>query len=76
MATCISHPPLDRLTTHDFSHIFKLKQEFDTVKKLCGLSGFGWDDAKQKVTALDDVWEDYLKVKVSTVFVESMQHAA
>ncbi|KAF8260594.1 hypothetical protein EI94DRAFT_1747973, partial [Lactarius quietus] len=27
------------------------------------LSGFRWDDIEQKVTALDDVWEDYLKVK-------------
>ncbi|KAF8256442.1 Myb/SANT-like DNA-binding domain-containing protein [Lactarius quietus] len=41
----------------------RLKQEFDTVKKLRGLSGFGWDDIEQKVTASDDVWEDYLKVK-------------
>ena len=34
--------------THDFSCLFKLKQEFDTVKKLRGLSGFVWDDAEQK----------------------------
>ncbi|KAI9441114.1 Myb/SANT-like DNA-binding domain-containing protein [Lactarius psammicola] len=40
-----------------------LKQEFDIVKKLRGLSGFGWDDAQQMVTASDEVWEDYLKVK-------------
>ncbi|KAI9452920.1 Myb/SANT-like DNA-binding domain-containing protein [Lactarius psammicola] len=41
----------------------RLKQEFDIVKKLRGLSGFGWDDAQQMVTASDEVWEDYLKVK-------------
>ena len=35
-------------------------------EKLQGLSGFGWDDTEQKVTASDEVWEDYLKVKVST----------
>ena len=35
-------------------------------EKLQGLSGFRWDDTEQKVTASDEVWEDYLKVKVST----------
>ncbi|KAH9014105.1 hypothetical protein EDB85DRAFT_1899347 [Lactarius pseudohatsudake] len=38
----------------------QIKQEFETVKELRGLSGFGWDDAKKAVTATDDVWEAYL----------------
>lgn len=44
------------------------------MKKLRGLSGFGWDDAEQRVTASDDVWEDYLRVKVSTTFTELTQY--
>ena len=65
------------LTMHTLTPLspFELKQEFDIVKKLRGLSGFGWDDADQKVIASDDVWEDYLKVKVSTMFTELTQYA-
>ncbi|KAH9168569.1 Myb/SANT-like domain-containing protein, partial [Lactarius sanguifluus] len=40
----------------------RIKQEFETVKELRGLSGFGWDDAKKMVTATDEVWEAYLAV--------------
>jgi hypothetical protein len=58
-----------------FHYLFKLKQEFDVMKKLRGLSGFGWDDAEQRVTALDNVWDDYIKVKVSTKFTELTQYA-
>ena len=25
-----------------------------------GLSGFGWDDVTKKVTASDQVWDDYI----------------
>ncbi|KAH9013586.1 hypothetical protein EDB84DRAFT_1568586 [Lactarius hengduanensis] len=39
----------------------KLKQEYDTVKELRKLSGFGWDPAKKCVTASLDVWTDYCK---------------
>ncbi|KAH9052000.1 hypothetical protein EDB83DRAFT_2316626 [Lactarius deliciosus] len=38
----------------------KIKQEFETMKELRGLSGFGWDDVKNTVTATDEVWEAYL----------------
>ncbi|KAH8978076.1 Myb/SANT-like DNA-binding domain-containing protein [Lactarius hatsudake] len=38
----------------------RIKQEFEIVKELRGLSGFGWDDAKNTVTATDEVWEAYL----------------
>ena len=40
----------------------QLKQEFEIVKELRGLSGFGWDDIKKIVTATDEVWEAYLAV--------------
>ena len=40
----------------------QLKQEFDIVKELRGLSGFGWDDERKVVTASADVWEAYLEV--------------
>jgi hypothetical protein len=57
---------------HSFVDIFslsdqidQLKQEFDIVKQLRGLSGFGWDDDKKLVTAMADVWERYLEVSPS-----------
>ena len=40
----------------------QLKQEFDMVKELHGLLGFGWDDGHKVVTAPADVWEAYLEV--------------
>ena len=40
----------------------QLKQEYDTVKELCKLLGFGWDDTKMCVTAPHSVWEEYCKV--------------
>ncbi|KAI9429510.1 hypothetical protein H4582DRAFT_2089058 [Lactarius indigo] len=39
----------------------KLKQEYDTVKELRKLSGFGWDPVKKCVTASLDVWTEYCK---------------
>jgi hypothetical protein len=41
----------------------RLKKEFKIVKTLRGLSGFGWDESKQIVTATDKVWEAYLAEK-------------
>ncbi|KIJ39985.1 hypothetical protein M422DRAFT_257297 [Sphaerobolus stellatus SS14] len=38
-----------------------LKGDYAMVKKLCGLSGFGWDDAKMVVTASPEVWDKYLE---------------
>ena len=43
----------------------QLKQEYDTIKELCKLSGFGWDDAKMCVTAPHNVWAEYCKVSTS-----------
>jgi hypothetical protein len=40
----------------------QLKEHFLVVQTLRGLSGFGWDDVKHMVTALDDVWDQYLAV--------------
>jgi len=42
---------------------FQLKQEFDIVKTLRGLSGFGWDDERKIVTASSDVWDAYIEVR-------------
>jgi hypothetical protein len=42
--------------------ILQLKQEFDIVKELRGISGFGWDDERKVVTASPEVWEPYLEV--------------
>ncbi|KAI9431664.1 Myb/SANT-like DNA-binding domain-containing protein [Lactarius indigo] len=39
----------------------RLKQEYDIVKELRGLSGFGWDPNLNTVTAESDVWDAYIK---------------
>ncbi|RWR73164.1 Myb/SANT-like domain-containing protein [Cinnamomum micranthum f. kanehirae] len=39
-----------------------LKTRYKQIKTLIGLSGFGWDDKEKKVTAEDQVWDDYVKV--------------
>ncbi|KAF8194055.1 hypothetical protein K438DRAFT_1469004, partial [Mycena galopus ATCC 62051] len=41
-------------------HYTNLKGAFNAVRKLRGLSGFGWDDGLKMVTASDEVWELYL----------------
>ncbi|KAH9040660.1 hypothetical protein EDB85DRAFT_1924505 [Lactarius pseudohatsudake] len=38
----------------------RLKQEYEVIKELRGLSGFGWDDTKKLVTATAEVWDAYL----------------
>ena len=40
----------------------QIKQEYDTVKELRGLSGFGWDPQLCTVTAEMEVWDAYIKV--------------
>jgi hypothetical protein len=47
----------------------QLKDNFLVVQTLRNLSGFGWDDTKHTVTALDDVWDQYLAV------VDSIGHS-
>ena len=39
-----------------------LKHHYNHIKTLMGLSGFGWDDVTKKVTASDQVWDDYITV--------------
>ncbi len=41
----------------------QFKAEFKVVSTLQGLSGFGWDDVRKMVTAMDQVWDAYLKVR-------------
>ncbi|RWR73024.1 Myb/SANT-like domain-containing protein [Cinnamomum micranthum f. kanehirae] len=38
-----------------------IKSHYNHIKILMGLSGFGWDDITKRVTAEDQVWNDYLK---------------
>ena len=40
----------------------QVKQEYDVVKELQGLSGFRWDATLCTVTAEPDVWSTYIKV--------------
>jgi hypothetical protein len=44
-----------------------LKQEFNIVKQLCGLSGFGWDDERKIVMTSPEVWDRYLKVSLPSL---------
>ncbi|KAH9017190.1 hypothetical protein EDB85DRAFT_2155395 [Lactarius pseudohatsudake] len=39
----------------------KLKQEYETVKELRNVSGFGWDPVKHCVIAEHTVWQEYIK---------------
>jgi hypothetical protein len=39
-----------------------IKLEYNTVKELRGLSGFGWDPQLCTVTVDRDVWDAYIKV--------------
>jgi hypothetical protein len=41
---------------------FKLKSEFLAIQRLRGMSGWSWDDAQHKVTALDDIWDNHIVV--------------
>lgn len=40
----------------------QLKKSYVQVKTLRDSSGFGWDDFKQVVTALVEVWDTFLAV--------------
>ena len=46
---------------------FQLKQEYEVIKELRGLSGFGWDETKKLVTATAEVWDAYLAVSVASM---------
>jgi hypothetical protein len=39
-----------------------MKADFAIVKTLYNLSGFGWDDGMQTITAQDHVWDAYILV--------------
>ena len=52
----------DHTTDHQ-----QLKQEYNIVKGLCKLSGFGWNEAKMTVTASNDVWTDYCTVSTAAI---------
>ena len=42
------------------SQISALKKKYTAFKNLVDLSGFGWDDERQTVTAPANVWETYI----------------
>jgi hypothetical protein len=46
-------------------YFFQLKGEYKTVKALRQMSGFGWNEGKQCVTAAADVWNAYIAVSAS-----------
>ena len=52
----------------------QIKQEYDAVKELRGLSGFGWDPQLCTVTAEHDVWDAYIKVNTFFAFHLTLTH--
>ncbi|XWS76609.1 hypothetical protein CRYUN_Cryun01aG0191400 [Craigia yunnanensis] len=38
-----------------------LRRQYNVIKNLLELDGFAWDDARQMVTADDNVWQEYIK---------------
>ena len=54
----------------------QLKQEYDVVKEMRGLSGFGWDPQLCTVSAGDDdVWIAYIKVSSCLMWHSLCTHA-
>ncbi|RWR73107.1 L10-interacting MYB domain-containing-like protein isoform X2 [Cinnamomum micranthum f. kanehirae] len=49
-----------------------LKHNYNHIKTLMGLSGFGWDDVTKKVTASDQVWDDYITDRTALVPLMSL----
>lgn len=47
----------------------KVKAQFLIVQQLCRMSGFGWDEGRQVVTALQDVWDKLAKVHNRVFYV-------
>ncbi|RWR94158.1 putative nuclease HARBI1 [Cinnamomum micranthum f. kanehirae] len=43
------------------NYLRTVKSHYNHIKILMGLSGFGWDDITKRVTAKDQIWDDYLK---------------
>jgi hypothetical protein len=51
-----------------------LKKNYKEVDKLRNLSGFGWDDERKLVTAMDAVWEAYLAVSALAYWLFTLQY--
>ena len=49
----------------------QLKKEYDIVKELRSLSGFGWDEATKQVHTLPPVWDEYIKVHLTNIYAIS-----
>ena len=44
------------------NYLCQLRKKYEIVKRLKDQSGFGWDEARQTVTASNEVWDAYLVV--------------
>jgi Myb/SANT-like DNA-binding domain len=50
-----------QLTVNQLKEAFNNLKEYQVVKGLRNLSGFGWDEEKSRVTAEPDVWNAFLE---------------
>ena len=48
--------------TNTITYAFKHKAKFLVVQCLQGQSGWSWDEAQHRVTALDDIWNAHIAV--------------
>ena len=53
-------------------NILQLKREYDLIKGLRNLSGVGWDDATKKVKANLSVWIEYIKVRLTVIYMRDL----
>ena len=51
------------------NRLTKLKDQHNTIRELIGVNGFGWDDHYHMVTAENTVWDEYILVYSSVLFL-------
>lgn len=51
------------------SDMFQMKKCFKMVHTLKALSGFGWDDETKMLVATEQVWSNYIKVRILRGFL-------
>lgn len=51
------------------NRLTKLKDQHNTIRELIGVNGFGWDDHYHMVTAENTVWDEYILVYSSFIFL-------
>ena len=62
VSTC---PHISYIVCVSSCSVFQLKQEYDVVKKMRSLSGWGWDDERNAPEVSDEVWDAYTRVSLS-----------